>query len=68
MTEAELKQKEADRAYFHSHRDKNKDGMIDKVKNIYFRDVTVYYQRHAIMHSFGSYVYCTNSVISIFGA
>ena len=39
MTEAELKQKEADRAYFHSHRDKNKDGMIDKVKSIYFRDV-----------------------------
>lgn len=39
MTEAELKQKEVDREYFHSHRDKNKDGMMDKVNNIYFRDV-----------------------------
>lgn len=31
MTEAELKQKEVDTAYFHSHRDKNKDGIMDKV-------------------------------------
>ena len=33
MTEAELKQVEVDRAYFHSHRDKNKDGMMDKVNS-----------------------------------
>lgn len=34
MTEVELKQVEVDRAYFHSHRDKNKDGMMDKVNSI----------------------------------
>lgn len=31
MTEAELKQRKIDIEYFHSHRDKNKDGMMDKV-------------------------------------
>ena len=31
MTEAELKQREVDREYFHSNRDKNKDGVLDKV-------------------------------------
>lgn len=31
MTEAELKQREVDREYFHSNRDKNKDGALDKV-------------------------------------
>lgn len=34
MTEEELKQKDIDRAYFHSHRDTNKDGVMDKVKKI----------------------------------
>ena len=34
MTEAELKQMEVDRSYFHSHRDKNKDGMLDKVNSV----------------------------------
>lgn len=36
MTEEELKQKEIDRAYFHSHRDTNKDGVMDKVKKDLF--------------------------------
>ena len=31
MTEIELKQKEADRKYFHSNRDANKDGYMDQV-------------------------------------
>ena len=40
MTEAELKQVEVDSAYFHSHRDKNNDGMLDKVISFkYYRDV-----------------------------
>ena len=39
MTEAELKQTEVDRAYFHSHRDKTKDGMLDKVNSIYLLNI-----------------------------
>lgn len=35
MTEEELKQKDIDRAYFHSHRDTNKDGVMDKVKETF---------------------------------
>ena len=48
MTEAELKQTEVDRAYFHSHRDKTKDGMLDKVNSIYLLNILemLCYQRH----------------------
>ena len=33
MTEEELEKKENDRKHFHSYRDANKDGYIDRVRN-----------------------------------
>lgn len=53
MTEEELKQKDIDRAYFHSHRDTNKDGVMDKVKKPFIFEMLCC-QRHATMHSAGS--------------
>lgn len=34
MTPEELNQKKVDREYFHTNRDKNKDGVMDKVRHL----------------------------------